>query len=102
MGDELPRSGNGTFHRMFLVLLHSVGRFLSGVTLLPSGPRHSGQLADRKGRIDEMNTHTARATEDFMATTISRNVVLPSVTLIDRLSLPRRLDFPPPCSTVPP
>ena len=87
---------------MFLVPLHSVGRFLSGVTLLPSGPRHSGQLADRKGRTDEMNTHTARATQDFMATTISRHVVLPSVTLIDRLSLPPGLNFPPLCSTLPP
>src|SRR6185369_4226614 len=44
IGDECARPSIGTFHLMFLVGLHSDGRFFSFEMPEPSGPRHCGQL----------------------------------------------------------
>src|SRR6187399_2212720 len=38
IGDELPRSGSGTFQRTFSVALHRTGRLVSSVTPEPLGP----------------------------------------------------------------
>src|SRR5947207_2042695 len=46
MGVELPPSGRGTFQRIFLVSLHSSGRFFCSVTPVPwTSPRQVGQWA---------------------------------------------------------
>src|SRR5512132_2111532 len=45
IGEECPRPAIGVFHFMFLVVLHSVGRFFSSEVPWPDGPRHCGQLA---------------------------------------------------------
>src|SRR5215510_10382147 len=45
IGDECPRPGIAAFHLMFLVGLHSSGRFFSSETPWPRGPRHCGQLS---------------------------------------------------------
>jgi len=44
-GVLLPRSGSSTFQRTLFSGLHCVGRLVSAVTLVPSGPRHWGQLS---------------------------------------------------------
>src|SRR5215510_9990473 len=44
IGDECERPSIGVFHLMFLVGLHSDGRFFSFETPEPSGPRHCGQF----------------------------------------------------------
>src|SRR5262245_47770533 len=38
--------GSWSFQAMFSVGLHLTGRFFSGLTPSPAGPRHAGQLAD--------------------------------------------------------
>ncbi len=38
--------GSASFHAMFCVGLHLIGRFFSALTPSPFGPRHAGQLAD--------------------------------------------------------
>src|SRR5438045_5539962 len=44
IGDECERPSIGVFHLMFLVGLHSDGRFFSFEIPEPSGPRHCGQF----------------------------------------------------------
>src|SRR5688500_19193773 len=44
IGDEWPRPSIGVFHLMFLLVLHSAGKFFSVEIPDPSGPRHCGQL----------------------------------------------------------
>src|SRR5688500_19778893 len=44
IGDEWPRPSIGVFHLMFLVVLHSAGKFFSVEIPEPSGPRHCSQL----------------------------------------------------------
>src|SRR5690242_8851241 len=44
IGDECERPSIAVFHLMFLVGLHSDGRFFSFETPVPSGPRHCGQF----------------------------------------------------------
>src|SRR5437899_8888145 len=44
MGEEWPRPAIGVFDLMFLVALHSVGRFFSVEIPCPPGPRHCGQF----------------------------------------------------------
>src|SRR5689334_3981342 len=44
IGEEWPRPAIGVFHLMFLVAVHSVGRFFSVETPCPPGPRHCGQF----------------------------------------------------------
>src|SRR5690349_11223521 len=46
IGDECPRPAIAVFHLMFLVELHSRGRFFSSETPWPRGPRHCGQLSN--------------------------------------------------------
>src|SRR6185369_9719057 len=44
IGDECERPSMAVFHLMFLVGLHSDGRFFSFEIPVPSGPRHCGQF----------------------------------------------------------
>src|SRR5712691_1614132 len=43
-GEEWDRPAIGVFHLMFLVAVHSTGRFFSVETPRPPGPRHCGQF----------------------------------------------------------
>ena len=45
IGVLLPGPGSLTFQRTFSLLENSVGKFPAPATLLPSGPRHCGQLS---------------------------------------------------------
>jgi hypothetical protein len=44
-GLETPCPGSGAFQRMFFSADHSTGRFVSELTPLRPGPRHSGQFS---------------------------------------------------------
>src|ERR1041385_8844689 len=74
IGEDRPRPGMGVFQAMFLVLLHSVGRFLSGATPVLCGPRHCGQLTVTLGSMAKRATGTSnRVTASlFMAPPYSR------------------------------
>src|SRR5688500_15653559 len=45
IGVEPLRLGTGSFHAMFSVVDHLIGRPFSPLTPLASGPRHAGQLS---------------------------------------------------------
>src|SRR5215510_5522899 len=44
IGDECERPSIGVFHLMFVVGVHTDGRFFSSEIPEPSGPRHCGQF----------------------------------------------------------
>jgi hypothetical protein len=45
MGVEPDHSGSGSFHVMFSVVVHLIGRFVSVLIPLADGPRHCGQFS---------------------------------------------------------
>src|SRR5688572_18518684 len=64
IGDEWPRPEIGVFHLMFLVGLHSSGRFFSSETPWPRGPRHCGQLST-KVKAQTMRTRANTASRIY-------------------------------------
>src|SRR5690349_2287874 len=60
IGDECPRPAIGVFHLMFLVGVHSAGRFFSFEMPEPSGPRHCGQFAAKPTVVSDITATKAR------------------------------------------
>src|ERR1041384_4556838 len=62
IGDECERPSIAVFHLMFLVGLHSDGRFFSLEIPEPSGPRHCGQFPAAALLANEPRPATTKAT----------------------------------------
>src|SRR6266498_5146280 len=58
-GEEWPRPAIAVFHLMFLVTLHSAGRFFSVEIPRPPGPRHCGQFGVAELTTIELENITA-------------------------------------------
>src|SRR5215510_2752161 len=73
IGVELPRLGNGVFHRIFFELFHSLGRFFSDATPFASGPRQAGQLAPSAvAAVQADNDRTRGPDVNFMAVGVAK------------------------------
>ena len=73
IGDECERPSIAVFHLMFLVGLHSDGRFFSFEMPEPSGPRHWGQFPAAALLANDPRPATTKAT---ITTKAIRNVCL--------------------------
>src|SRR5215213_3264657 len=76
IGDECERPSIAVFHLMFLVALHSDGRFFSFEIPEPSGPRHCGQFPASARLAKEPRPATAKAIPTTSVKAILFNVVI--------------------------
>src|SRR5262249_51103196 len=72
IGVELPPSGSAVFQMIFFESVHSVGRFLSGDTPFPSGPRHAGQFAANAREVKRGKSGNDSRRVTFMSQELAR------------------------------
>src|SRR6185503_16263674 len=77
IGEECDRPSIGVFHLMFLVGLHSEGRFFSFEMPEPSGPRHCGQFPAETVRARKLKDAKVREMPTIKVRAIRFTVLVP-------------------------
>src|SRR5207249_4648867 len=86
MGEEWPRPAIGVFHLMFLVALHSVGRFFSVEIPCPPGPRHCGQFGAAELPAVEFRSMTVERRQMTTAMLIRLNSFMLPISFLPRIA----------------